>query len=191
MTAISRVVADKLFEICNWTHEAWVLYRTLFDDNPDLPKLSRGRHAYLLHALNHVLQEYVLLQVAKLHDPAVVSGRVNLSLAYFVEYGGWDPHTSGRLRDLKARLDELDAQIRPARNRILSHNDFATLVNEQPLGAFPKDADLEYFRTLHEFVSCIFEQVTGVVCADFATFTRTDVQEMIRALLPTATRRRG
>jgi hypothetical protein len=71
--------------------------------------------------------------MAKLHDPAVMSGRVNLSLAYILDYGGWDVATAGRLRALRNQLDDLDRQIRPARNRILSHNDLVTLLDD--LGA--------------------------------------------------------
>lgn len=114
MSAISRAVADKLFDVCNWAHETWILHRTLFDDNPDLQELGQGHHVYFLNHLNHVLQEYALLQMAKLHDPAVMSGRVNLSLAYILDYGGWDVATAGRLRALKigsttliARFDRL------------------------------------------------------------------------------------
>jgi hypothetical protein len=183
MTAISRVVADKLFEVCTCAHETWMLHRTLFDDNRDIEQLAHGKHVYFFKHLNHVLQEYALLQIAKLHDPAVMSGRVNLSLAYIVDYGGWNAAIAGRLRALKTRLDDLDTQIRPARNRILSHNDLATLLDDRPLGAFPKDADVEYFQTLHEFVNCVFQEVTGSPCADFATFSRSDAQGLICALL--------
>lgn len=51
MSAISHVVANKLFELCNWAHETWVLHRTLFDDNEELQQLGVGRHAHFLHDL--------------------------------------------------------------------------------------------------------------------------------------------
>jgi len=190
MSAINRVVADKLFEVCNWTHETWVLHRTLFDDNPGIENLGAGRHVYFLNQLNHVLQEYWLQQLAKLHDPAVMSGRINLSLSYIVEYGGWEPPVYDRLRVLKEKLDALYDQIRPARNRILAHNDLATLLGTEALGGFPKDADVEYFRVLHEFITAVFKVVTGSICADFSTFTRTDAGGVIQALLDSDAARR-
>jgi hypothetical protein len=191
MTAISRVVADKLWDVCNWAHETWILYRTLFDENPTLQTLANGRHAYFLKSLHSVLQEYALLQISKLHDPAVMSGRINLSLAYILEFGGWDKDTAARLRSLKDRLDELHVKIRPARNRITSHNDLVTLLEDAPVGEFQKDADVEYFRTLHDFVNCVFEQVTGTICAEFSTFPRADAEAAIRALVKSDRTRRS
>ena len=183
MSTISREVADKLFEVCNWAHKTWVLHRTLYDDNPDLTKLGEGHHVSFLSDLNFILQEYSLQQIAKLHDPAIMKGRANLSLAHIVDSGGWDSATVQQLGKLKAALDVLDAQIRPARHSILSHNDLATVLANQSLGGFPKDADVEYFRTLHEFVSIVFTQVTGSACAEFSTQARTSARGVVRALL--------
>lgn len=191
MSAFNRTLVDKLFEVCNWTHEVWVLHRALFDDNNQLQELGTGHHVYFLSKLSIVLHEYALQQLAKLHDPAVVAGRINLSIAYVVEYGGWDVATADRLRALKSQLDSLDAQIRPARNRILAHNDLATLLSDETLGGFPPDADIAYFKSLHEFVSLVYEKVTGGASADFSTFTRTDAQEVIRALLASDAARHG
>jgi hypothetical protein len=43
-----------------------------------------------------------MLQIAKLHDSAVVSGRISFTLDYMVEYGGWDDVTRERLVRIKA-----------------------------------------------------------------------------------------
>jgi hypothetical protein len=191
MSAFNRTLIDKLFNVCNQTHEVWVLRRALFDDNNQQQDLGTGHHVYFLNMLSEVLHEYMLLQLAKLHDPAVGAGRINLSIAYIVEYGGWDVVTADRLRALKSQLDSLNAQIRPARNRILAHNDLATLLSDEPLGGFPPNADIEYFITLHAFVSLVYEKVTGAPCADFSSFSRTDAEGLILALLASDAGRHG
>lgn len=64
------------------------------------------------------------------------------------------------------------------------------LLDDRPIGAFPKDADIEYFRTLHEFVNCVFEEATGSVCAQFSAFSHNDANGVIRSLLAPTPRKR-
>jgi hypothetical protein len=42
------------------------------------------------------------------------------------------------------------ANLKPARNKFTAHNDLETVM-EQPLAAFDKPSDLNYFSTLEDF----------------------------------------
>jgi hypothetical protein len=181
-SALSKALLDRLFNQCNWAHEVWTLRRALFEGNRRKRTLERGPHMYFLATVNTALTEYVLLQIAKLHDPAVVSGRVSLTIEYVVEYGGWDASSRRKLLRLKERLDALGKQIRPARNRLIAHNDLAAVLGDTALGAFEEGADRKYFRALQSFITTVYRSATGEPCAAFATFSRDDAHQVIAAL---------
>ena len=114
-----------------------------------------------LARLSVMAHEYWLHQVAKLHDPAVQGGKINLTLRYIIEYGGWDQGTAGKLKTLCAKLEAFAQEIRDARNQILSHNDLSVIIAGTPLGAFEKDKDVNYFDCLQEFVDLVHDEAIG------------------------------
>lgn len=190
-SSLSPTVLDKLWNTCIWAHEVWVLRRALIDENRHKRKLARGHHVEFLRITGEVLHDYVLLQIAKLHDHAVVSGRICLTIEYIMEYGGWDPAAYRQLQELRERLDVLDKKIRSARNRIISHNDLAAILADEPLGAFDAGADKRYFRTLQRFVKLVYLKATGEPCADFSVFPRGDATAALNAFLASDAARRG
>ncbi|MEO7863626.1 MAG: hypothetical protein ABIU05_24960 [Nitrospirales bacterium] len=179
------------FDVCNEAHEVWILRRTLIDDNLQIDDLRRGHYVHLLERLSRILHEYLLLQLGKLHDPAHDHKRDNLSISYIVKYGAWDKATGETLRTLARELDSLDKQIRPARHRIIAHNDEETMVKGVPLGKFPPGADTKYFQALHEFLRLAYEKMTGDPCGDFSSGSRTDARFLIRVFLESNAMWRG
>jgi hypothetical protein len=115
-------------------------------------QLRQSEYGALLGRLSEITADYAILQLAKLHDRA--RGK-NLSLEYIIENGGWDNEAASALRQLELQLDTFYQQIKPARHKILAHSDLATIQNKQPLGAFEKDADQEYFAALRKFISVV------------------------------------
>lgn len=188
-TVFSRILLDRLWEQCNWAHEVWTLRRALIDRNRRKKALENGPHSAFISAAGMALHDYALLQIAKLHDSATVAGRVCLTLDYIVEYGGWDESTERRLRSLKTRLDAFQAKIRPARNRLISHSDLATILNGQALGGFDAGDDQKYFKTLSLFVSTAFQSAVGGPCAAFSTLTD-DTERAVATLAKSTIRTR-
>ncbi len=161
MTAHSKTIVKKFCQLCQDSYDAWRTHRVLFHKNPreaELIKLPAGK---ALIRLSIIAQEYALHQLSKLHDPAVQKDRVNLGIDYMVRFGGWDKSMKVKLQSLQKQLDELPKKIRPVRNKILSHNDLETFLNEPTLGAFPDEEDTEYFKTLEIFVNIVHENVIG------------------------------
>jgi hypothetical protein len=52
-------------------------------------------------------------------------------------------------------------KIKDARNKILSHNDLAIIMEAKNLGAFDRGEDELYFQYLREFASLVKQSVTG------------------------------
>jgi len=84
-----------------------------------------------------------------------------LGLEYMVRFGGWDKFNEEKLSKLKKKLDELANKVRPARHKILSHNDLEVILSGATLGRFPNGEDEKYFETLKEFTDVIFSNVIG------------------------------
>ena len=161
MTAHSEIVVYKFCGLCQWAYEAWRTHRVLFDDSPRLAKLRSSTSGEALNRISIITQEYFLLQIYKLHDPASQQGNITLGIDYMIRFGGWDVTTKAKLQSLKTKLDELAQKIRPARNKILSHNDLEAILSESTFGEFPAEADTEYFKTLEEFVNVLYENPIG------------------------------
>ena len=102
-----------------------------------------------------------MLQIVKLHERAVVSGNVTLGIDYIITYGGWSNTVRTHLETLAEKLNRFSSQLRAARNKILSHNDLATIVSGATLGRFADGADEEYFNVLQEFVNTVHVEVVG------------------------------
>lgn len=160
MSALSSTMTLEFCKCCQWAHTVWIIHRT-FEDNLDEALGKHSRCPYVLSDLSIVFQEYVLLQIVKLHDPAVQSGENNLTIEYVIKFGGWDKNTLSQLEKLEKKLAELKDKIIGARNKIICHNDLETILNVKLLGQFPKNEDIEYFNALQEFVNIIHEKVNG------------------------------
>lgn len=181
MTALSPRIVTEFCRLCGWAYEAWLNHRELFDDNPRATELRDSHVGHAFARLSIVSQEYSLLQVVKLHDYAVVAGKVTLSIDYVLTYGGWSDPILQKLKALAERLEGFAAPLRSARNKVLSHNDLASVLSESQLGAFEKDADIAYFETLQEFVNVVHEEVIGGPWP-FNDMVKTDIADLLAAI---------
>ena len=156
---MTKEIALKFCELCNWVYESWTTHRTLFDNNQKKEK-NIGKCFDFTSRLSVITQEYTLQQVAKLHDRAIQGKSTNLTIDYVIRFGEWGE----RLEDIErisAQLVALWEKIISARHKILSHNDLETILANEPLGGFPKGEDEEYFETLQDLVNVIHERWLG------------------------------
>jgi hypothetical protein len=161
MSAHSTIIVEAFYDLCNRVYVTWRIHKVLFVDNPRKKELERSVAGKTLEHLSIISQESILHQISKLHDPAIQQGRINLGVEYMVRFGGWDKTTDAKLQALQMQLNELAQKIRPARHKILSHNDLETILSSAILGAFPDGEDDNYFKTLQEFVDVIHDSVIG------------------------------
>ncbi len=95
MDPISKDIACRFCELCNWAYETWVTHKFVFDENKS-PENNIGKSAYFTSRLSRITQEYCLQQIAKLHDPAIQGNSLNLTVDYMVRFGEW----GGRADDI-------------------------------------------------------------------------------------------
>ena len=111
-----------------------------------------------LGRLNELSQQYSLLQIAKLHDPARQGGNENLSIDFFVKQEFWSEEEVEIIAGIASELNNLYEKLKEVRNKILAHNDRSVFVNDVSLGKFPAGEDEKYFRALGRLCSMIWNK---------------------------------
>jgi hypothetical protein len=128
-------VVKQFEQQCMWAHQSWQTRKCLFD-KCNLPAFQQPHYEHFFGRLSIILQQYWMQQVAKLHDPAGKPGQHNLSLDYVLEFGDWEAGTTARLTKLRDKMLPFAAKMKMPRNKLLAHNDVATIITTTVLGAF-------------------------------------------------------
>jgi hypothetical protein len=160
MSAHNEVTIKEFLKLCDWLMQTWQMRKYLFDENKDVGFLQSARHGHFFYRIQEVFQESWMNQLAKLHDPAVQGGNINLSIEYIVEFGGWNHQFKSSLLALKDKMIVLSTPVRTARNKLLSHNDLRViLAGEESFGQFNPGEDQIYFSALNEFCDLVSRKV--------------------------------
>lgn len=179
MNPISPDVAKQFCELCGWAYECWVTHKRLFDENVKT-ETTIDRAKYFMERLSKITQEYSLLQICKLHDPATQNGAVNISIEYILQFGDWGPDVE-RINGLVRRLATLFDELKSARNKVLVHNDLEAIMGAAVLGKFPEGFDDEYFAALQDFANTVHEKWHGGPYP-FNDLAGADVEEFLHIL---------
>ena len=170
---LSRRLCLDFCTLCNLAFYSYQLHRSLFDQSAK--KHLRGSAAGAgLGRLSQLCQKVVLLEIAKLHDPAAKGGRdVSLSIDFVVRFGGWTAATRTKLEQLAEELESFyearsqgqrgkkSVGIRAARNRAICHNDLEAMARGEALGGFTDAEGARYFDNLQELVNLIWQEAAG------------------------------
>ena len=167
VTAATQSDAQAFYDLCQWVFECWIVHSHLFHHLPerlreernlpftDLAETACGR---CLVGLNEMSRQYVLLQIAKLHDPARLGGNENLSIEYFVKQEAWSGEEASIIEGIYVELEKLYKQIEIVRHKILAHNDRSVYAKDLSLGSFPEGQDEDYFRALAKLCAMIWNK---------------------------------
>ena len=130
--------------------------------------------------MSKITQEYVFLQICKLHDPAIQNNSLNISIDYIFRFGEWGTDAE-RIKSIVSRLTNLFEKIKNARNKIIAHNDLEALMDTTEVGIFPKGLDDEYFVALQELVNVVNRKL-GDGLFPFNDLAGADVDEFLNVL---------
>lgn len=183
MQVLSVSDVEEFCKLCDWAHEVWLNHLELFDNNKRESELMNSFAAEELERLCIISQEYSLLQIAKLHDRAIMNGSFTLGINYVLRHGGWSDSIRYRLEELAKKLNDFAFKLRNVRNKLLSHNDRATFRAAATLGEFAEGDDLKYFRNLQEFVNIVHDEVVGGIYP-FNTQAINDVAAFLATIKP-------
>lgn len=180
MSVISSEIASEFCSICNWTYETWVIHKSLFDDNKHIES-TIGNFKHFTSRLSIITQEYSLLQIAKLHDPARQGKSINITIEYMTDFADWGTEKQ-HVRQLGNKLSKLFTYIKGARNKSLAHNDLEAFCSGNNLGAFPDGLDIEYFDVLQLFASTVWNKWFASKAYTFDTVAKRDISLFLEAI---------
>jgi hypothetical protein len=169
LTTVKPVKPDEDIVIfanhCVFVCSVYLHGETLFHYSSNDDKGRMWRAAPVLFGdLNRMFNEYVILQVCKITDPAKdFRKNDNHTVAFLLQHYdlGSDPAVEQRLKLLADQLHGFRKQIEPARNKFISHADRSAILAGAALRAAAPGAWQGFWRDLEEFVSIVFEKVVG------------------------------
>ncbi len=177
---MTRDIALLFCRVCGWVYEAWVTHKCLFDQN-DNKANTLQKATEFTKRLSTITQEYSLQQIAKLHDPHGKKPNQNVSIDFVVSFGEWGAKEA-KIKAIEKRLLELWGHLKPARNKLLAHNDLKALLANEELGGFPEGEDDLYFAALQELVDEVHDRWGDGGPYPFDDLAKNDVFEFLDVL---------
>ena len=160
--------AEVFCGLCNWIYDCWITHFYLSERLPERlqqewniteEEFAETPYGQCLQLLTEISKPYIILEIAKLHDPARQGSNENLSINFFVNQEDcWSEEEELIIKDIVSELDEFYKFIEELRNKILAHNDLSVFENNQPLGGFPEGEDENYFSALGRLCSMIWNK---------------------------------
>ena len=184
----TEIDARAFCDLCQWVYECWLTHSHLFERLPE--RLEEERNIPVgefletpigrcMGCLNDISQQYSILQIAKLHDPARQGGNENLCIDFFVRQKLWSEDEVPVIAGIASELDNLYRKICDTRNKILAHNDRAVFANDESLGSFPEGDDEIYFDALGRLCTLIwnkFPDKNWPYCHRVFEFTKSGIE---------------
>jgi len=113
---------------CVFIRSIYLHARELFEtSSADDRALMNATARTFFYDLNRVLNEYIILQVCKITDPAQdYRNNDNHTIAFLLQHYDFSddpPTTLKRLEELRADMQAFREKLLPARNKLISHLD--------------------------------------------------------------------
>jgi hypothetical protein len=100
---------------------------------------------------------------------------------FVVEFGEWGAKEA-EIEAIRERLSKLWGHLKPARNKLLAHNDLEALLANEALGGFPEGEDDLYFEALQELVDAVHDRWGDGGPYPFDDLAINDVLEFLNVL---------
>jgi hypothetical protein len=195
----AKEIVKRFCDHVHWLVSVRHIYHVLFEDKqPSCQALMEKTASSFFVDLNRILQEYLLLECAKITDPATTGKYENFTVDCLVRGICW-PDDAASLRqltslpdddkDILKELKSLQAitegfrnYIECARNKLLAHLDRGTVLSGKPLGEFPEGKDKTFFDALQKMCNIVHEACFSTIYGDMITSGPGDVFNLIKTL---------
>jgi len=169
-----------------FTRSIYLHARELFENrSADDKALMRMTADMFFGDLNRVFNEYVILQVCKITDPAHdIYKNDNHTITFLLEHYDFSGDSSilKRLGELNASMQAFRNKLLPARNKLISHLDRDAILAGHPLGAATDKEWSQFWLDLQEFIYIVRRKVTGSSFYLNGVAVRSDAGDLLKAL---------
>jgi len=169
-------------EQCIWLRCCYNTYCELYESDDQVKELMEKVAVHFFMDLNKILIDYVQLQMCKVTDPAQSFGKDNLTVKYFIcKLEEFDLLTE-EIDKLSNSIAEYRDILNGGRNKIISHLDKETVMNDLVLGEHDVEKVYQFFDDLQQYTDAV-GKVLGVDPTDYTTCAgRGDVLDLIQYL---------
>jgi hypothetical protein len=168
----AKKIVKKFCDHVHWLVRVRHTYKVLFEDEqPSCRTLMKKTAWSFFVDLNRVLQEYLLLECAKITEPATFNKDDNFTVKYLILSIKWPDDKDKELRSLLAITEDFRNHIKQARHKLLAHLDMQAVLSDQPLGEFPEGKDRAFFEALEKICNITHEACFGRIYGDMSPIT--------------------
>jgi hypothetical protein len=177
-------IIQKFCDHVHWLVRVRHIYKVLFEDEqPSCQTLMERTAPSFFADLNRVLRGYLLLECAKITDPATTGKYENFTVDCLVQKIIWpNEDILKELKSLQGITENFSSNIKPARNKFLAHLDKEAVLSGEPLGAFPEGEDEKFFDALQRICNITHEACIGTIYGDMSPITGGDVINLRKTL---------
>jgi hypothetical protein len=168
----AKEIVGKFCAHVHWLVRVRHTFKVLFEDEqPSCRTLMEQTASSFFADLNRILQEYLLLECAKITDRATTRGEENFTVDRLVQEITWPEDTLRELKSLQNITEGFRSYIECARNKLLAHLDRAAVLSGTPLGEFPEGEDKRFFDALQKICNIAHEACFDTIYGDMSTVT--------------------
>ncbi len=144
-------------ERCVWVQTCFNTFEALYSSGHGVEKLLRETAPAFFGDVNVILQEYILLQICNLTDPAesfdpALRRRVpNLTVAHLNELLRVEGLMTPEIEIAAKGLAHYRNLVERSRNKLISHFDKTTVLAGNALGAHARSDVDAFFENLHQY----------------------------------------
>lgn len=158
----------------------WI-YKELFESEKTDNLLDKTAQSFF-DDLNAILINYLLLEFAKITDPAESNGEENFTIDNIIESVYWPNEVEQKLKVLNEKAKMFRGHIKKARNKLLAHRDKKIILSNKELGGFPEGEDERFLTILEEICNVIHEACFNSSFGTIQVSTIGDVTDLKKAL---------
>ena len=159
----------------------WEILRRLAKHHEEDDTLKAPRFGHFFHYINGAIIDGLFLAVGRLHDPACSQGHANLSVNFLMEHPELASGTREKLETLTTTMADFAKIVKDPRNKLLAHNDLASIALSGNMGDFlPCRGDI-YIECLRQFARTVSEDIRSEPFT-YDDIAANDVSAVVRVL---------
>lgn len=177
----AKKIVKKFCEQVFWLRNVRHVYEELFENDQSAILMERTAPSFFTD-LNTILHNYLLLEFAKITDPAETREKENFTVDNLIVSIGWPQNIRDKLTSLSDKTKPFRSHILSARHKLLAHMDKEAFLADRALGEFPKGEDEVFLRTLQEVCDIAHEACFGSIFGQMILTMPGDVINFKRTL---------